>query len=196
VLLDDSGDAYIASWVDSRRADRLRALSFDPPVGFAAAVNAGIESAASPICVLFDTSVELTGDAVTPLIDALMDPQVVVAGPYGLRARAGMKEFGESTGPAVDAIEGYCMAFRRADAVAAGLLDPKFRFYRIADIDLSFRLRERGGEARVIQGLPVVRHEHRKWESTPAAERDRLSKRNFYRFLDRWRMREDLLVRD
>jgi len=196
VLLDDSGDAYIASWVDSRRAERLRGVSFDPPVGFAAAVNAGIETAASPVCVLFDTSVELTGDAVTPLIDALMDPQVVVAGPYGLRARAGMKEFGESTGPAVDAIEGYCMAFRRADAVAAGLLDPKFRFYRIADIDLSFRLRERGGEARVIQGLPVVRHEHRKWESTPAAERDRLSKRNFYRFLDRWRMHEDLLVRD
>ncbi len=196
VLLDDSGDAYIASWVESRRAERLRSITFNPPVGFAAAVNAGIETAASPVCVLFDTSVELTGDAITPLLDALADPTVAVAGPFGLRANQGMKEFGESAGPAVDAIEGYCMAFRRADAVAAGLLDPKFRFYRIADIDLSFRLREHGGQARVVTGLPVARHEHRKWESTPAAERDRLSKRNFYRFLDRWRMREDLLVSD
>ena len=193
VLLDDSGDVAIASWIESRSAERLRGVTFDPPVGFAAAVNAGIEGAASPVCVLFDTSVELTGDAVTPLLDALGDATVAVAGPFGLRAKAAMKEFGESEGPTVDAIEGYCIAFRRADAVAAGLLDPKYRFYRIADIDLSFRLRERGGEARVIQGLPVVRHEHRKWESTPAAERDRLSRRNFYRFLDRWRLREDLL---
>ena len=30
--------------------------------------------------------------------------------------------------------------------------------------------------------------------SLPEAERDRLSRRNLYRFLDRWRMREDLLV--
>jgi len=193
VLLDESGDAAIASWLDSRAAERLRVLRFDPPVGFAAAVNAGIEAAAGEACVLFDTSVELTGDAVSPLVDALKDFKVGVAGPFGLRARDGMKEFEEGAGPEVDAIEGYCLAFRRAHALAAGLLDPKFRFYRIADIDFSFRLREHGGRAVVVPGLPLVRHEHRQWENTPAAERERLSKRNFYRFLDRWRLREDLL---
>jgi hypothetical protein len=46
----------------------------------------------------------------------------------------------------------------------------------------------------VIAGLPVVKHEHRLWEATDPEERQRLSKRNFYRFLDRWRDREDLLV--
>ena len=196
LVLDDSGDQGIAAWLASRAAERLRTLRFDPPIGFAAAVNAGIESAAGDVCVLFDTSVELTGDVVAPLLAALADPNVVAAGPFGLRARRDMKEFGESPGPDVDAIEGYCLAFRRSDAVAAGLLDPKFRFYRIADIDFSFRLREKGGIGRVVTGLPLTRHPHRMWEGTPAAERDRLSKRNFYRFLDRWRMREDLLVRD
>ena len=86
------------------------------------------------------------------------------------------------------------MAFRRADAVAAGGFDSRFRFYRMADVEFSFRLRDRGGRAIVVPGLPVVRHEHRVWEATPPAERDRLSKRNMYRFLDRWRNREDLLV--
>jgi len=40
----------------------------------------------------------------------------------------------------------------------------------------------------------VVRHEHRMWANTAEQERARLSKRNFYRFLDRWRGRTDLLV--
>jgi len=32
------------------------------------------------------------------------------------------------------------------------------------------------------------------WTATPSDRRDQLSKRNFYRFLDRWRGRTDLLV--
>jgi cysteinyl-tRNA synthetase len=195
VLLDDSADPRISAWTASRAAERLRVMRFDPPVGFAAAVNAGIEAAAGSVCVLFDTSVELRGDAVTPLVESLQDPSVALAGPFGLRAKSGLKEFGEAPGPEVDAIEGYCLAFRREDAMAVGLLDPKYRFYRIADIDFSFRLRERGGRAVVVGGLPVVRHEHRLWESTPPAERDRLSRRNFYRFLDHWRLRDDLVTR-
>jgi cysteinyl-tRNA synthetase len=86
------------------------------------------------------------------------------------------------------------MAFRKADALAAGGFDPRFRFYRMADVEFSFRLREGGGRAVVVAGLPVERHEHRLWESTPPSERERLSKRNMYRFLDRWRDREDLLT--
>lgn len=194
VMVDNSGDDRIAGWLEGRTAERLRTLRLDPPAGFAAAVNAGIESAAGDVCILFDTSVELTGDAVGRLVEALSDPAVVVAGPYGLRSKDTVKEFAEDPGPEVEAIEGYCMAFRRADALAVGGMDPKFRFYRIADIDFSFRLRDRGGSARVVAGLPLERHQHRLWEATPAPERDRLSRRNMYRFLDRWRTRFDLVV--
>jgi hypothetical protein len=47
--------------------------------------------------------------------------------------------------------------------------------------------------------IPEVRqrtkqHEHRVWESMPPDERDRKSKRNFYRFLHRWGDRRDLLL--
>jgi GT2 family glycosyltransferase len=194
LVIDNSGDQGIASWLDSRAAERLRVVQLDPPLGFGTAVNAGIDAAAGQACVLFDQSVELKGDAITPLLNALDDPSVVVAGPFGVRAKDTLKEFEESAGPDVDAIEGYCMAFRRADALAAGGFDPKFRFYRIADIDFSFRLRDRGGRAVVVPDLPVVKHEHRLWEATEPAERDRLSRRNLYRFLDRWRDRTDLMV--
>ena len=194
LVIDISGDLGIASWLDSRAAERLRVIRLDPPLGFGAGVNAGIDATAAEVCVLFDQSVELKGDAITPLLTALDDPSVVVAGPFGVRAKDTLKEFEESAGPDVDAIEGYCMAFRRADALAAGGFDPKFRFYRIADIDFSFRLRDHGGRAVVVADLPVVKHEHRLWEATEPAERDRLSRRNLYRFLDRWRDRTDLMV--
>jgi hypothetical protein len=39
-----------------------------------------------------------------------------------------------------------------------------------------------------------VRHEHRGWTSTPEGERTRQSKRNFYRILDRFGSRLDLLT--
>ena len=194
VLVDNSGDERIAGWLKSTAAERLRVITLEPLLGFAAAVNAGIDAAAGEIVILFDPGVELTGDAISPLIEALSDPSVVVAGPFGLRGRGTLKEFDESAGPDVDAIEGYCIAFRLNDAQAVGGFDPKFRFYRMADVEFSFRMRNRGGRAVVVADLPLIRHEHRLWESTEPAERDRLSKRNTYRFLDRWRGREDLLV--
>jgi cysteinyl-tRNA synthetase len=194
LIVDNSGDARIAGWLRSRAAERLRSIELDPPLGFGAAVNAGIEAAAGETVVVFDPGVELKGDAVSRLVDALNDPSVVVAGPFGLRAERSMKEFEESDGPEVDAIEGYCMAFRRDDAVAIGGFDPKFRFYRIADIEFSFRIRERGGRALAVPGLPLEKHTHRLWESMEPHERERLSRRNMYRFLERWRDRGDLRV--
>ena len=190
LLVDNSGDARMAGWLQSRMAERLRLVTLDPPLGFATAVNAGIEAAAGDVVILFDPGVELTGDAISPLLEALTDPTVVVAGPFGLRGKGTLKEFEEAAGPDVDAIEGYCMAFRRSDAMAVGGFDPKFRFYRIADIELSFRMRDRGGRAVAVGGLPLVKHEHRLWEAMEPEERDRLSRRNLYRFLDRWGKRQ------
>jgi GT2 family glycosyltransferase len=194
VIVDNSGDERIAAWLQGRAAERLRSIRLDPPLGFASAVNAGIYAAAGEVVILFDSGVDLTGDAVSPLVDALADPSVVVAGPFGLRGQGTPKEFAASTGPEVDAIEGYCMAFRRADAQALQGFDPSFRFYRIADIEFSFRLRDRGGRAVVVPNLPLEKHEHRLWEATDPKERQRLSRRNMYRFLDRWGERSDLLV--
>jgi hypothetical protein len=164
----------------------------EPELGWAAARNAGLGRAAAPIVVVVDGSVEPAGDILTPLREVLADPAVGVVGPFGLVTQD-LRDFQESEGPEVDAIEGYLMAFRREVLTGAGLFDEGFRFYRAADLDLSFRIKDRGLQARVV-ALPVIRHEHRVWATTPEAERERLSKRNFYRFLDRWKDRFDLCV--
>jgi len=46
----------------------------------------------------------------------------------------------------------------------------------------------------VVAGLPLRKHEHRLWEAETEEARERLSKKNFYRFLDRWGKRTDLLI--
>lgn len=167
-------------------------------LGHAAATNIGIRRAAGPVIVLLDTSLEPEGDIVTPLVRALDDPSVAVVGGWGITS-ADLRRFEDAPAGDVDAIEGYLQAFRRADFAERGPLDERFRFYRNLDIWWSLVLRD-GGEgerprrALRLDGLPVRRHEHRGWTSLPDDERDRQSKRNFYRIIDRFGSRRDLLV--
>jgi hypothetical protein len=165
-------------------------------LGHAGALSVGIRRAIGPVVVLLDTSVELTGDAITPLTEVFDDPTVAVAGPFGFRS-TDLRQFEDATGD-VDAISGHCQAFRRSDYAERGPLDEHFRFYRNLDIWWSLVLRDEGvgntPRRALALELPVVRHEHRGWTSVSEAERDRLSKRNFYRLLDRFRDRKDLLV--
>jgi hypothetical protein len=163
----------------------------DPSMGWAASVNAGLRRTRGEIVVVAGGSIEAEGDAIGPLIEAFRDPSIGITGPFGVVSED-LHEFREADGPDVDAVEAYLMAFRR-DLLPQGLrFDEKFRFYRSADLDLSFQIKALGLRA-AVTSVPVRRHVHRRWEATPEAERARLSKRNFYRFLDRWRGRSDLL---
>ncbi|HEY8680598.1 MAG TPA: glycosyltransferase [Candidatus Dormibacteraeota bacterium] len=195
LLVDNSGSPELAAWAESVRSDVVRVLVLEPR-GFGAAVNAGLEAAAGEVIVVFDPGTEATGDLATPLLEMLDQPDVGIAAAYGVRGTGTVKHFHDHPGPEVDAVEGYCMAFRRADALAVGGFDEKFRFYRIADFEFSFRIRSTGKRAMVVAGLPLSKHEHRLWEAETEEERERLSKKNFYRFLGRWGKRTDLLVVD
>ncbi len=168
-------------------------------LGHGAATNIGLRRATGPVAVLLDTSVEPTGDVVSPLVRALDVASVAVVGGWGITS-TDLRKFEDAPAGDVDAIEGYLQAFRRADYVARGPLDERFRFYRNLDIWWSLVLRDEGEgsvprRAVRLDGLPVVRHEHRGYASLPDDERDRQSKRNFYRIIDRFGSRRDLLVR-
>lgn len=172
--------------------DDVEVLPLETGTGWGAARNAGLRRSRGRIVLVMDGSVEPTGDVLGPVEAALADPTVGVCGPFGIVTHD-LRSFEESSGPEVDAIEGYLMAFRRDVLRDAGLFDEKFRWYRTADIECSFRVRDRGLRALVVD-VPVARHEHRAWHQTDPAERERLSKRNYYRFLERFRGRTDLLV--
>ena len=175
--------------------DGLEVIRTSERLGTGAAWSIGVRRATGPVVVILDSSVEPTGDLVTPLADALVDPTVGVAGGFGI-VSPDLRAFTAGPPGDVTAIEGYAMAFRRSDAAARGPLDERFRFYRNLDIWWSLVMRDEGEGSPPRRALavpiPAVRHEHRGWTAVPEAERDRLSKRNFYRIIDRFGHRRDL----
>ena len=153
----------------------------------------GMRRSRGEVTVLLDTSVEPIGDFLSPLLATFDDPSVGLAGAWGVRSEDG-RQFVDAPPGEVDAVEGYCLAVRREALRAVGGFDRRFRFYRNADLDFSFAVRDAGWRAVRTEPLPLERHEHRGFASLPEAERDRLSKRNFYRFLEHWGDRRDLLL--
>ena len=190
VIIVDNGSPD-AERIEGWAGDHTRVIHFNRAVGWAAARNAGLKGSRGEIVILADLSVEPTGDILTPLRDVLADPTVGLAGPFGLVSES-MREWEPSDGPEVDALEGYLIATRRG-LLAKGLLSEKFKWYRNADIDLSFQIRSEGLKALVVP-LPVEKHIHRGWDALSEDERAKRSKRNHYLFFDRWKGRHDLLL--
>lgn len=168
-------------------------LGTEPRLGWADARTLGLRRSSGEVTILVDTSVEPVGDFVTPLVAAFDDPTVGIAGPFGVTSADG-RHFEDAPPGEVDAVEAYCLAVRREALRAVGGFDRGFRYYRNADLDLSFAVRDAGWRAVRTQELPLERHEHRDYESVTPEERDRLSRRNFYRFLKHWGDRRDLLL--
>src|SRR3989304_6347508 len=78
-------------------------------LGQAAALNAGVRRASGAVVILLDTSVEPSGDVVTPLIAAMADPSVAVAGGWGV-ATHDLRHFQEAGPGDGAAVGGSCLA--------------------------------------------------------------------------------------
>jgi cysteinyl-tRNA synthetase len=195
IVVDNGFEEQCQTFVGDIAAtdQRLRLFHADHFLGSAAARNVSLRQARGRFVIFIDTSVEVRGDIFTPLRKLLEDPTIGMAGCWGVETND-MREFTEAKSSGdVHAVEGYLMAFRRNVLREVGLLDEKFRFYRHLDLDFSFAVRSRGYRAVIDTTLPVTRHEHVDWAATPPEERDRLSKRNFYRFLRKWEKYPELL---
>src|ERR671914_530315 len=115
-----------------------------------------------------------------------------LAGGWGVTTTS-MLDFEADDGPEVDAVEGYLLAVPRALA-ARVQVDPRDRYYRNADLDYSFAVRALGYRATRVE-VPAARHRHRGFHDTDPGVRDRASRKNYDRFLGRWKSRTDLLTR-
>lgn len=201
VIVDNgSTDATLATLREIQRAGQAdglpaRVYFADHDMGFAAGRNAQFHASQGAIIVQIDTSIELDGDIWTPITALLAEPTIGLVGPYGL-VTEDLKEFQESDGPDVDAIEGYLMAFRREELLEVGPADEKFRFYRLMDIDYSFEFKKAG--FRVVASpeiaARVIKHPHREWFSLTDEERATKSKKNYDIFRRRRHHCENLLV--
>lgn len=170
----------------------VQVLHLDPAIGFGASMNLAMGQALGRVLVWLDPHVEATGDLLGPLLAALDQPGTGLAGGWGVTTTS-MLDFEADDGPEVDAVEGYLLAVPRALA-ARVQVDPKDRYYRNADLDYSFAVRALGFRATRVE-VPAARHRHRGFHDTDPGQRERASRKNYDRFLGRWKGRTDLLTR-
>jgi hypothetical protein len=175
---------------------RVSEWHVEQPAGWGPGRSALVRAVPAAVHVLMDSSTVLEGDALTPLLSALEDPSVAAAGWRGVRVKDGWREV-EDAGPGeVEALLGYLIAVRRTTALQVPLPE-KARFYRNADLEWSFLLRDaarRSGTAGrlVALDLPVRQERHRGYHDSDTTMRDRESRKTYARFLSQFRGREDL----
>lgn len=168
--------------------------------GWSAARNALLKADTAAVHIWCDLSTVLTGDAVTPLLEAVdSSAEVVGAGWRGVRVDLDneWRSFVDAPPGDVDAILGYLFAMRRDAALAAGGPHPKARFYRNADMEFSFALKDAVPGSRLVVPageLPVRQARHRGYHDSDPAYRDAESAKTYNRFLARYRGRADLLA--
>ncbi len=195
ILIDNASQDDLSDWARTYQQEvaLLHVIRTSRVMGEAEARNLGLKQSRGHYILQLDPSIELTGDIFAPIAQRLEDPQVGVVGMRGLRTDD-LRHFEESDDEIVEAIDGSCMAFRRKLLRQAGLLDEGYRFPMYMDIDFNFALRNCDLQAVAIHDLAAVSHPTQATAHLSDAERTRLTKRNFYRFLEKWGDREDLLL--
>jgi GT2 family glycosyltransferase len=195
VLVDNASHDDLDLWAKelTYSEPRLQALHTTRTMGTAEAHNVGLKQSRGHYILLLDNNLELTGDIFTPLEKTLANSNVGITGLQGLRTD-NLRHFTESQQLEVEAINYQCMAFRRTLLKQIGLFDERYRYPYYMDIDFNFAIRDQGREAVVTPNLPVICHPAAQDRSPSDAEHTRLTKRNFYRFLEKWGNREDLLL--
>ncbi len=194
ILVDNASQDEVNLWAENvqRKEPRLHILRTTRTMGIAEARNIGLKQSRGRYILLLDANVELTGDIFTPLERTMDNDRVGLTGMRGLRTND-LRHFQESREPEVEAIDGMCMAFKRTLLKQCGLFDEGYRFPQYMDIDFSFAIRDAGAQTVLTPHLPIISHPAA-FSGIADSERVRLTKRNFYRFLDKWGDREDLLL--
>ena len=195
VLLENgpTGAGAVVHELAQKHPGRVQEHHVERPAGWAEARQALLSADVARMHVLMDVSTVLEGDALTPLLHALDDEGVVGAGWRGVNVQDGWTSFADAEPGEVEALLGYLFAVRRERALQVPL-PAKARFYRNADMEWSYLLREAGVGRLVVPAadLPVRQDRHRGYHDSEPAFRDRESKRTYDRFLQRFRGREEL----
>ena len=196
IVIDNGSTDGTGEYLEEFQADHpsMRVIHCDHNLGDAAGKNIGLKQSLGTNIIILDGSAEIVDGILGPIGQQLGDETVGIFGPYGLTTDD-LQHFHEevSHGDA-DAMQAYCMAFRRESVNKVGLMREAFRFYRNLDIDYCFQFKDKGYRIVADNSLPLVRHEHRQWTELEENQRDELSRKNFGRFLKRWGNRPDLLV--
>lgn len=144
--------------------------------------------------VLMDPSTQFVGDAISPAI-AEADKGFVAVGWKGglIDLENEWRSVDDKGDGEVDVLFSYFMIVNRQFAIDAGGANTSATYYRNADLEMTLSLRAHGGKL-LQMALPLTQGRHHGYHDVDSEYRDKNSKKNYQRLLDRFRGRNDILA--
>jgi GT2 family glycosyltransferase len=187
VTWDDASDAPAREMLDSLRHPRLRVVHAEHNAGFGESVNRAVASTRTPLVLVLNSDVEVRGDFLTPLQDAMRrDARLAAISPAGNTLEGyDLTRYPRLHGY-IQAYLLYAYAFllRRAAFDEVGGFDRSFGRGYYEDSDLSRRLLEKGWRLGIHPDAQLFHEIHGSFKEV--TEHREIMKRNRARYLERW----------
>ena len=162
-------------------------------LGWGHSINQFLTTGEEKYLVIMDPSTHFLGDAITPTLEKLE------SGYQGVGWRGGLvnldddwRSVDDRSSGEVDVLFSYFMAIDREFAIKAGGANSSATYYRNADIELSLALRAAGGKLWQLD-LPLEQGRHHGYHDVDPSYREKKSKENYNRILEKFRGRTDIL---
>jgi hypothetical protein len=190
----DTPISVFASGKENKEAEaRFGAKWQKNKLGWGHAVNYFLNNESEKYLVIMDPSTVFLGDAITPTLAKLE------SGYQGVGWRGGLvniedewRSVDDRGEGEVDVLFSYFFALDREFALGAGGANGSATYYRNADIELSLALRAAGGKLWQLD-LPLEQGRHHGYHDVDPEYREKKSKENYNRILERFRGRSDIL---
>ena len=163
------------------------------PLGWGNVINHFLNTFTEDYLVIMDPSTTFTGDAITPALAEMANGYAAVGWKGGLvNIDDEWRSIEDKGDGEVDVLFSYFMVLDRKKALAAGGANPSAKYYRNADMELSLAMRA-NGEQLLQMDLPLVQGVHHGYHDTDPDYRDKNSRKNYQRILDRFRGKNEIL---
>lgn len=163
-------------------------------LGWGHSFNHFLESCDEKYLVFMDPSTRFTGDAIAPTLAKLQ------TGFQAVGWRGGLVDLEDDWRSVVDRGEGevdvlfsYFFAFDREFVAGIGGANTSATYYRNADIELSLAIRAAGGKLWQLE-LPLEQGRHHGYHDVALDYREKKSKENYNRILEKFRGRTEILT--
>jgi hypothetical protein len=163
------------------------------PLGWGNVVNYFLNSFTDDYLVIMDPSTIFNGDPIPETISILESGYQGVGWKGGLvNVEDEWRTTTDKGAGEVDVLFSYYLALDRKFTITAGGANPSAKYYRNADLELSLAIRASGGKLMQID-LPLEQGRHHGYYDTDPDYRDKNSRKNYQRILERFRGKNEIL---
>lgn len=184
-----------SNWLPDKLFDssQISLIQEKNPLGWGNIINYFLNTFTEDYLVIMDPSTNFTADPIPLTLTTLESSNQGVGWKGGLVDTDDEwrniidKGVGE-----VDVLFSYYFALDRKFALAAGGANPSAKYYRNADMELSLVIRSSGGKLMQLD-LPLEQGQHHGYHDVDPDYRDKNSRKNYQRILDRFRGKNEIL---